>query len=120
MKKLTSLLVMIAISTASSASNNPQSNADNIHQKNPSKKEIMDTSHEGTRVASDNPNISFVSNMIPHHISAIEMSERELQKITDPEIKKLAKSIIATQKEEVDFMQNWLTNKTTHQSSTGN
>lgn len=44
----------------------------------------------------------FVKGMIPHHASAILMSEKA--KLTDPELIQLQKNILATQAEEIEFM----------------
>ncbi|MGI8749153.1 MAG: DUF305 domain-containing protein [Thermoleophilaceae bacterium] len=46
----------------------------------------------------------FISMMVPHHESAVEMAKIELDKGENPDLKKLARSIIATQKREVSQM----------------
>ncbi len=49
----------------------------------------------------------FVAHMIPHHQGAIDMAEVELKYGKDPEMKKLARSIVKAQKEEIALMQRW-------------
>jgi uncharacterized protein (DUF305 family) len=54
-----------------------------------------------------NPDRDFVAGMIPHHQGAIDMAQVELQYGTDPRLKKLAQQIIAAQRREIAFMQQW-------------
>jgi uncharacterized protein (DUF305 family) len=49
----------------------------------------------------------FVMMMIPHHQGAIDMAEVELKYGKDPELKKMAKEIIADQKKEIGEMKKW-------------
>jgi uncharacterized protein (DUF305 family) len=49
----------------------------------------------------------FVAGMIPHHQGAIDMAEVELKYGRDPEMKKLARDIIAAQKKEIAVMTRW-------------
>jgi uncharacterized protein (DUF305 family) len=49
----------------------------------------------------------FVAGMIPHHRGAVDMAQVELKYGKDPQMKKLAKDIIAAQKKEIAFMQEW-------------
>ncbi|MGL5250268.1 MAG: CopM family metallochaperone [Enterovibrio sp.] len=51
---------------------------------------------------------AFARSMIAHHIGAIRMAEKELKFGKDPELRKLAQSIIDAQKDEVKFMEQWL------------
>jgi uncharacterized protein (DUF305 family) len=52
--------------------------------------------------------IDFATMMIPHHQGAIDMAEAELAHGKDPELRKLAQEIIAAQKREIAFLEQWL------------
>jgi Ca2+-binding EF-hand superfamily protein len=54
------------------------------------------------------PARDFALMMIPHHQSAIDMAEAFLQHSDNPELTNLANEIIAAQREEIEFLQNWL------------
>jgi uncharacterized protein (DUF305 family) len=49
----------------------------------------------------------FVDAMIPHHQGATEMAQEVLEKSQRPEMKKLAKDIIAAQNREIEQMKQW-------------
>lgn len=51
-----------------------------------------------------NPDVDFLAMMIPHHEGAIEMARIVLIYGTDPLVRKLAEDIIATQRVEVEAM----------------
>lgn len=64
--------------------------------------------HEAMEVKpSGSIDADFVANMIPHHEGAVAMAKIELEKGTDPELKKLATDIIAAQEKEIAFMKKW-------------
>lgn len=50
---------------------------------------------------------AFIAMMVPHHRGAIAMAEVELAKGSDPELKTLAKGIIAAQQTEIAKMRGW-------------
>lgn len=50
---------------------------------------------------------SFIEMMIPHHQGAVEMAKVAVKKAKTPEVKKLAKSIIKEQKQEIGQMRTW-------------
>ena len=49
----------------------------------------------------------FVMGMVPHHQGAIDMARIELQYGKDPQLRKLARDIVAAQRKEIAFMQSW-------------
>ena len=56
---------------------------------------------------SGDPDRDFVAGMIPHHQGAIDMAQAELKYGKDPQLKKLARSIISAQKKEIASMKRW-------------
>ncbi|MEX3959365.1 DUF305 domain-containing protein [Trinickia sp. EG282A] len=49
----------------------------------------------------------FVAHMIPHHQGAIDMAEVEVKYGKDPGLKRLARSIIKAQHDEIAYMEKW-------------
>lgn len=82
------------------------SSPDNLYAK------AMETMHAGMAAAptTGNADVDFVTGMIPHHQGAVDMAKVLLEKGTDPELKKLAKGIVAAQEKEIAFMNKWLKN----------
>jgi len=52
--------------------------------------------------------VSFASEMIPHHAQAIEMADMALSQAQDPEVVDLANEISDAQQPEIDTMSSWL------------
>ena len=54
-----------------------------------------------------NPDYDFTAMMIPHHQGAVDMAKTELQYGKDPQLRKLAHDIVASQEKEITFMKAW-------------
>ena len=52
--------------------------------------------------------VSFTTDMLPHHTQAVEMAEMALSRTTDPKVQALAKKIKAEQAPEISSMRGWL------------
>ena len=71
--------------------------------------DMMSRMHMGMMFpASDNPDMDFAKGMVPHHQGAVDMANILLQYGSDPELRALAEQIIATQTEEIGFLQDWI------------
>lgn len=55
------------------------------------------------------PDHDFVAMMMPHHRGAIDMARVELRDGRDPELRKLARDIVAAQERELHEMADWRT-----------
>ena len=53
--------------------------------------------------------VSFLSDMLPHHSQAVEMADMALTRETDPKVKALAQQIKGEQAPEIRSMGGWLT-----------
>lgn len=51
--------------------------------------------------------VDFVNGMIAHHQGAVDMARVELKYGKDPQLRKLAQNIIASQTKEIAFMKAW-------------
>lgn len=65
--------------------------------------------HKGMDITySGDADVDFASGMVPHHQGAVDMAKIVLQFGKDPELRKLAESVVATQEKEIGFMAAWL------------
>lgn len=60
---------------------------------------------------SNDIDVDFVRNMIPHHQSAVEMAKVVLQHSKEPETRKLAEDVVRTQEAEIAQMRAFLKRK---------
>lgn len=65
-----------------------------------------DAMHQG--VMSKDPDVAFAQGMLPHHQGAVDMAKVELKYGKDPEMRKLAETIIAAQEAEIKQLKAWL------------
>ncbi|MDX2287553.1 MAG: DUF305 domain-containing protein [Hyphomicrobiaceae bacterium] len=69
----------------------------------------MQKMHQGMAIPYTNDvDADFVRGMIPHHLGAIEQAEILLKYSKNPRLRRLAGGIIASQRREIRFMENWL------------
>lgn len=70
--------------------------------------EMMGMSMDPEELAGEEPfDLAFIDHMIPHHQSAVEMSEVALEESESPEILQLSEDIIESQESEIALMEDW-------------
>lgn len=75
-------------------------------------KEAMIVMHRDMNIAySGDADVDFVCGMIPHHQGAIDMAFTQLRFGNDPEVAKLTRGIIRSQKSDIARMEGWLEDK---------
>lgn len=91
-----------------------QAQAPIVHPGAPGEESRTLTAEEATEIAEtafSPADIRFMADMIPHHHQAMEMSALVADRTNRPEIVDLAGRIDASQSDEIEFMQNWLTER---------
>src|SRR6478735_5552910 len=98
-------LMVLAISTGCSASNEPEHPAGHTSSSSAAAAKTSTAAE-----AHNDADVMFAKHMIPHHQQAIEMSDMLLGKQgIDPRVVQLANQIKAAQGPEIQQMQGWLT-----------
>lgn len=102
LKQVLLVTMIIAMPVAAAVAQQAMPPADQaLHQADDAMMKAMNVPMTG------DPDKDFVAMMIPHHQGAVAMAEVEVQYGKDPEMRKMAKRIIAAQKIEVTRMQEW-------------
>jgi uncharacterized protein (DUF305 family) len=63
--------------------------------------------HMAAAPMTGNADRDFVGMMLPHHQGAVAMAQTELKYGKDPELRQMARDIIAAQDKEISQMQHW-------------
>ncbi|MCA1712258.1 MAG: DUF305 domain-containing protein [Actinobacteria bacterium] len=66
-------------------------------------------SSQSSSAAHNAADVTFATDMIPHHAQAVEMADMALAAAVDPEVKSLATAIKGAQDPEIKTMTGWLT-----------
>ncbi|MDG6896923.1 hypothetical protein A6A19_02635 [Actinobacillus delphinicola] len=107
-EKVAKSAVTKAEDTAKSAAHAVESKMDAVmHKKLDAGMKKMET-RMAKGMAYNNPDYAFAAGMLPHHVGAVDMAKVELRFGKDPEMRALAKNIIAAQKKEIKEMHHWL------------
>ena len=69
---------------------------------------VMQMHRDMGATSTGDPDVDFAAGMIPHHAGAVAMAELVLEHGSDPELRTLAETIIATQSAEIAFLEAWL------------
>ena len=102
---LAALLLSAAASSSLAASQDPADNPADIAFLQAMKGMMMGM-HQS--MPTGDTDADFVRMMLPHHQAAVDMAKAEIQYGTDPDLKKLATSVVAAQNTEIAEMNAWI------------
>lgn len=87
----------------------PAAGKDELSEASKAYEQAMVKMHKDMGITYTNDvDVDFVKGMIPHHQGAIEQAQVLLKYSKNPRLRRLAGGIIAAQRREIRFMQNWL------------
>lgn len=99
----------VAAPSSTLASDAKPHTATNHSQMDHSKMSGMDGKSMHNMSMTGDVDYDFAANMRKHHQVAVDMSQKELNKGKNPQLKQLARDIIAAQKKEIAVLDKWLT-----------
>lgn len=100
-------LLLSLCSVSAFAADLPANQAKEMHQELATSMKTMQVDMQ-KGVKSNDPDIAFAAGMLPHHVGAVKMAQIELKYGKNPQMRELAKNIIASQDQQIKEMQAWL------------
>ncbi len=112
MRKLASTVLAVALGLATPAFAQHADHAMSMGAETPATEAYMAANarmHEEMNIDyTGDADVDFIRGMIAHHRGAVEMARIVIEHGKDPEVRKLAETIIAAQEAEITWMEDWL------------